>query len=453
MSKALPPPKIVNNSIQRLTRMQSYFRSFTSIEDWVVNENPTTLDREEAYFIQLKNFLINRYRLQDIYLSPSAMDDVVFFTLQNSNPRDFLSDVEKLIKKSQLHRNSIVIFPIHYFGFSYGGLGYLTNRGNIGLTHGNFRVNSQTNSFQTTISNIRQYLEDVNFPTSAKIDYSTFEHYYRSRHLKWFDNNPLLFLNFRFSQYDRFDNVRFIMEKINFTTNKLYFLYALRSERDRVGSLFSTKTTNNWETLDIKHFLTVTSNNRIGVINCIPIHYKYSMIYENMHMNIDLKPRKKSLHLWEQEAINSIDALYEGYLRFLVTKNKIYAIYYRIANSLGYFRRSVKAVNKEDKAININIAFETLLLDMHEPNKRQKMLSRIWQALKGKINKRDNLKNLEEAISERNDVVHAGLPASGSPDYEDVYRTYCRLILFLRDNIKSIDSTRPEYLSDFYDNL
>lgn len=177
------------------------------------------------------------------------------------------------------------------------------------------------------------------------------------------------------------------------------------------------------------------------------------MIYENMHMNIDLKPRKKSLHSWEGDAIESIDFIYEGYVRFLVTKNKGYAIYYRIANSLAYFRRSIKSVNKEDKAININIAFETILLDTHEVNKRQKMLFRIWVALNGKINKKDNLRKIDEVITERNDIVHNGLPASGLPDYDDIYRTYCRLVLFLKDNIKSIDSTLPNYLSDFYDNI
>jgi hypothetical protein len=237
---------------------------------------------------------------------------------------------------------------------------------------------------------------------------------------------------------------------MSFITNKLYFLFVLRSEKDRVGSLFSTTNTNNWETLDIKHFLTISRTGANNHINCIPVHYKYSLLYEDMHMKIDLKVKKKGVYKWEARAVSSIDTLYEGYRNYLITKDKKYGMYYRIASSLNYFRRSIKSVRKEDKVININIAFETLLLDKHETQKRTKMLQRVWAVLKGKITKKTNLTNLDNAIEDRNLIIHNGLPATVDVDFADVYRTYCRLILFLNDNIATIDSTQPNYLTQFY---
>jgi hypothetical protein len=167
-------------------------------------------------------------------------------------------------------------------------------------------------------------------------------------------------------------------------------------------------------------------------------------------MNIDLKAKKRAVYHWEAKAISSIDKLYEGYRNYLLTKDKRYGMYYRIANSLSYFRRSVKAIRKEDKVININISFETLLLDKQESQKRTKMLQRIWGVLKGEINKRTNLKNINNVIEDRNLIIHNGLPASVDVDFIDVYRTYCRLILFLSDNIGKIDATQSNYLTQFY---
>jgi hypothetical protein len=167
-------------------------------------------------------------------------------------------------------------------------------------------------------------------------------------------------------------------------------------------------------------------------------------------MKIDLKAKKKAVYQWEARAISCIDPLYNGYRNYLLLKDKKYGMYYRIASSLNYFRRSVKSVRPEDKVININIAFETLLLDKQETQKRVKMLERIWKVLKGKINKKVNLKNIDDCIEDRNLIIHNGLPASIDVDLIDVYRTYCRLILFLSDNISNIDATQPNYLTQFY---
>lgn len=450
MAKSSQLIKVRDNSIQRLCRQKDYFKKFEGVEDWVVKEKDDVVEREGEYFSHIKNYIINKYKAQDIYLSSAAVDDIIFQCLQNSDIATFLNDVENLIEKSGLTKNSVVIFPLHDFGFQYAGLGNIANRSHVSLKYDNFQVNTQSNSFDRTVSNITDYLDKIKFPKKKKIDLDLFRHYYVSRNLKWFERNPLIFFHFKFSQVERYDNVAFILEKMSFITNKLYFLFVLRSEKDRVGSLFSTTNTNNWETLDIKHFLTISRTGANNHINCIPVHYKYSLLYEDMHMKIDLKVKKKGVYKWEARAVSSIDTLYEGYRNYLITKDKKYGMYYRIASSLNYFRRSIKSIRKEDKVININIAFETLLLDKHETQKRSKMLQRVWAVLKGKITKKTNLTNLDNAIEDRNLIIHNGLPASVDVDFADVYRTYCRLILFLNDNIATIDATQPNYLTQFY---
>ena len=445
---------LLDNSIQRLTRNQAYFNRFKSLEHWIYTEtNEAYVDKELEYLGNIKNIVLRNYWKQDIYVSQSALDDIIFIAIRDFDAADVLKAIDDMVENSHLKKNSVVIFPLHSFGFKYGGLGHLFGNRDFSYRYDNFQILPQSNSFDRTKKNIVKYLNDIKLFNRKKLDEGLFRHFYESRSLKWFERNPVMLMHFKFSQQERFDNTRFILEKINFVTNKLYFLSVLTNVEDAKGALFSTRNTNNWETLDIKHFLTVTSSGVRSTLNCIPVHHSSFLIGEKMHMNIDLLIRKKAISHWEKKAIDSIENLYKGYMIYKLDGNSSHAKYYRIAGSLDYFRRSVKSINKEDKIININIALESLLLDKHESNKKVKMLERLWAALKGKINKNENHKNIEDIISERNNIIHNGLPFTGDVAFNDVYKTYCRLILFLHDNISSIDSTKNNYLTLFYDSL
>lgn len=453
MTKASTSIKLLTNSLERISRQKDYYSQFNSIEEWIFREQDEVVDREIKYLEYIKNVVIKKYWQQDIYVSSAALDDIIFYAIKTYDLADIINGIDDIVKKSQLNKNSVVIFPLHSFGFKYGGLGQILGRPNFSYRTNEFQIFPQSNSFETSKGNVLSYLDDIKLPNRKKLDIDLFRHFYQSRGLKWFERNPIMLLHFKFSQQERYDNLRFIIQRINFITNKLYFLSALGNIDDKTGSAFSTRNTNNRETLDIKHFLTVTTSKAYSTLNCIPVHFSDFMIYEKMHMNIDLLLKRKSIHHWEKNAIECIDDLHRGYMHYILTEDKKYSIYYRLSSSLDYFRRSVKSINKEDKIININIAFESLLLDKQEGNKKNKMLDRLWKAMKGKIKKHSNLKNIEDAISERNEIIHNGHPAKNQIEFADIYRTYCRFILFLHDNISKFDSTKDNYLTKFYDTL
>ncbi|MFM2306229.1 MAG: hypothetical protein RLZZ367_898 [Bacteroidota bacterium] len=444
---------LLNNALQRLGRKQGYFKNYASLWEWIFSENESIVNSDMQYFEYIKNTVIRKYWHQDIFISSAALDDIVFYVVQNFPVEEMINRIDDFVKKSYLNRNSVVIFPLHSFGFKYGGLSFLKRNENTSYKYQNFQVFSQTNSFEKSKRNILSYLDDIKLPNRKKLDIDLFKHYHVSRGLKWFENNPVMVLHFKFSQQERYDNLRFIMQKINFITNKLYFLSALANIDDKTGAAFSTRNTNNWETLDIKHFLTITTAKSSSTLNCIPVHFSDFMIYEKMHMNIDLLLKRHSIAHWERNAVDSIDNLYRGFLNYRLTNDPKYSIYYRISNSLDYFRKSIKSINKEDKIININIAFESLLLDRQEGNKKEKMLERLWKCLKGKVTKNENIKNIEEVISERNEIIHNGLPTRADIKYNDIYRTYCKFILYIHDNINQFDSKKQNYLTTFYSSL
>ena len=447
------PPKLFNDALQRLTRKQECFQEFDSFWDWVMEEDDDIVDKEIGYFEVIKSLVLRTYLDKRIYVSPSALDNILFNVIKSSPISRVLRDIDIIVTKNHLKRNSVVIFPLHSFGFQFGGLGNIMGHQSLEYTYQDFRVFSQTNSFRRTTDAIMKYLHDINFLRWDRLDTDLFRHYFETRHLAWFERNPVLLHHFKFSQYQIFDNLHIIMERIDFTTNKLYFIAALAPESSQKGAEFSTRTTNNFETLDIDHFLTVTNDSKRPTLNCIPIHFSQFRINERMRLNIDLLPSKRVLPSWQTAAIRSIDDLYTGYLKFIQTKHKRFAKYYRVSNSLNYFRKSVRAVTDEDRIININTAFETLLLDRHENNKKSKMVERFIKGLEKGADNGPALQNLQRLIDDRNEIIHDGLPSKARIDFRLAYEQYCKLVLFTYNNISKMNSSEPHYLTTFYDFL
>lgn len=441
--------KIERNSesaIQRLIRGKSIFESFYSLEDWYAETDETIANKELEYFTFIKKYFLLEFKKRDIYISSYGLDDIIFNCIKNSNPNEFKIDVLKLIELNNLDAKSIVIFPIHNFGFQFLGLKNAFNGSFTSLEIDNFQICTQSNSLEKTQQLIINYAKKV---FGKKIDISLLQHFYKSRSLKWLTKNPLLLFEFNFTQITPFDNLSIILEKLSHITNKLYFISVLRSEESDLGKLFSTKNSNNWETLDLEHFLTINGNDTNNFF-CLPIHYNYNLLFDEMHLNIDLLVKKKSIYKWEKESLYSIDKISEGNKNFLITKEKKYLPYHKVSNSLKYFRRSVKSVNDEDKILNFNIALESLLLD-NEGKKVVKILERISKSLKYSRNKKKLLENIENIIDQRNSIVHNATMIDKNFNMLLAYRMYCKIVCFISNNIESIDFNEPNKMAKFFD--
>lgn len=446
---------LLKNSIIRLTNKKEYLEKFNSLDEWIYKDSKQ-FDKEMQYLLIIKNHIMKKYRLKKIFISPSAVDDIIFYCIKNYDAAILLDKIDELIIKSGLNRNSVVIVPLHSFGFKYLGVKhFLGNVSNLSYIHDNFTIYPQTNSLEKTVNIIKNYLEDIHLPNRKKLQFDILEHLYKSRNLSWMKNNPFMIIHFKFSQYEKYDNVQFILEKIEFITNKLYFIYALSNkmqENDK-GSLFSTSNTNNWQTLDVNHFLTISTQKGHAEFNCLPVHFKNLWVFDTIHMNIELDYKLRAGKKWNYEAIKSLDELDLGYMHYRMNnQDKKYLKYYRITNSIKYFRRSVKSISMEDKTINLHTAYEILLIDNFEKNKKEYMLLRLWYVMRRKRQerKKDIRKYVADLINERNNIIHGGESKGININYEYLYRLYCRFILNLMQDIKQIDSSCDKFLEPYY---
>ena len=437
-----------NNSIQRFLRNKAQFDDFNSFEGWYLASaeiDEPSANKELEHLSAIKKYFDIEFRKKDYYLSSSALDEIIFYCIKTSTVDNFIADVLSQIELHKLNAKSIVIFPVHNFGFQFIGVKNLFNQALTVLSYDNFLISTQTNSFSKTVDIVDKFCQEK---IKKKLDKAMFLHFYKSRSLKWLERNPLLIFSFNFSQINPFENLTIILEKLSHFTNQLYFLSVLRSDNSEIGKLFSTKQTNNWETLDLKHFLTINGFN--NSILCKPIHYKYDLLFNEMHLNIDLLTKTKKVYKWEIDAINCLDKIYEGNKNYFLTKEIKYSIYHKINNSLKYFRRSVKAVNVEDKIININIAIEALLLD-NEGDKVAKIFERLNKSLKFYRNKTTLFDEVDKVIKERNNVIHNASLVLEKIDFAQIYRMYCKVVSFITENAGDVDCTKSNKMSLFFE--
>lgn len=448
MTKESKLKKNCENSIQRFIRSKKNFKGFFSFEDWYIHASEIDeifANNEIQYLDSIKKYFDFQFRKNNYYISSSGLDQIIFYCIQNSTVQDFINDVFNEIQLNNLTEKSIVIFPIHNFGFQFFGIKNIFDSSLTLLKYEDFQISTQTNSIEKT----KQLISDFCLKHIGKqLNDGDLQHYYLSRSLKWLERNPLLLFSFNFSQLNPFENQAIILEKLAHITNQLYFVSVLRSENSDLGRLFSTKMTNNWETLDLKHFLTINGFNQSML--CKPIHYKYDLLFNEMHLNIDLLSKTTKIVKWERDAIKCLDKIFEGNKNYLLTGDINFKIYHKVSNSLKYFRRSVKAVNEEDKIININIAIEALLLD-NEGDKHTKIFDRLEKSLKYYRSKAVSLEQVDKVIKERNNIVHNAEFNNTGIDFITIYRMYCKVVNFITENILEIDNSKSNKMSLFYE--
>src|SRR5690606_38950436 len=109
--------------IERLSREKEYFKKFKNIWEWVYLEDEKKVDEELKYLEYIKNAIIREYWKEDIFISSSALDDIIFFCIQNCAKNEIVAEIRSLVDQYGLTNNSVVIFPLTNFGFKFGGLG------------------------------------------------------------------------------------------------------------------------------------------------------------------------------------------------------------------------------------------------------------------------------------------------------------------------------------------
>jgi hypothetical protein len=396
-----------------------------------------------------------------IFIGASVIADLIFNSLRYPKSESPIKDVLGAISEAGIHKPGIVVYPLHSFGILGGGfLRYFTGaEAGIEVPDAGLSLQAQTNDLDRTIAFLQ---------SSAKLHCSgkrilrdQVEHYSRSRPTQWLTLNPLLAVKVRSFSGTYYENQFFLVLRLKLATTLLFMLAALeeRFERSETAEFGSSKSINNFQTLDIKHYLLFEPRpGRSSFLDgrCIPMNVNRAELADLSALNIEVDPRAwRCRRPIVGKVSSSLAAVERGYLRNYVgrgSRNNQARVYRKLFDALSYFRASFRQTgNPDEQIVNLAIAFEVLLTDFYADGVLKRVGRRLRIALKSTPQKRKLCESVEALYSARSGIVHHGM-ADQESDLSLARAAFAHAFLGMTERLGAIprDSNQPiaEMLGD-----
>jgi len=417
--------KELKRSIDYLINNQDVIKEFSNIEDFVLRDeeyttnsdaSPDILQACEHHLLVVRNKLITELRARNFFIGLSVLDETLFYAIKKIKDENLIISTLETIRDSGALHPGFVIYPLHSLGLIYGGIiqSFSQSEINFNISGIDISISPQTNSFEKSIKFIKRSSEYLGIKRKIPID--LLEHWHRSRSLKWLERNPLLIAKIHSFPGDYYENQFYITNKLKIATTLILMFNSLQNfHSPREGYLLSSSRTNNWETLDIRHYLLFYPKLRSPYLtgDCIPMNVSRPTLTElsEVPAELDIKFWNRR-NLLAKELTELIIKIELGYYKYVVGKSKSknhVKIYRKVYKSLEFYRRSYRKKDDPGEAIiNLSVAFEILLSDNYERGIYNKILDRCKKLLKGVKGVRTFIKSISELFENRGEYVHSG---------------------------------------------
>lgn len=188
----------------------------------------------------------------------------------------------------------------------------------------------------------------------------------------WLDRNPMLMLRLASHTGDMYENQFVYSLKIRTAASSLLMLHALAAEKSGpVDSYHSTASVNNWETLDIAHYL-IGENLPGRPLSLRRVPMKVSALELARLSDVAATISTDELSTTRMEKLTravrtALRAVEQGYFQHVNLTSKAEAkkrFYKRLVSALDWYRQSIGSrVNESEAVVAIAVAFEILLTD------------------------------------------------------------------------------------------
>ncbi|WP_157877319.1 HEPN domain-containing protein [Streptomyces odonnellii] len=364
------------------------------------------------------------------------------------------------MRDRQLARPGMVVFPVHSFGLLAGGLlRFRSARSWIFSPPGSrIALFPQTNRWSKT----RENLDEVRraFGVRKELPLERLEHWRRSRPVAWLEQNPIMAISVSTAPGSYYDTEHLVLGRLRASSALACLLAAVQPHNDMPGGfLFSSARTNNWETLDIHHYLSLfdsPADRRALDGNCVPIGLRKAALAEISELNIEIDPsywaRRRS---FADVARDAVDQVYDGYMRHARLRrpttrpDALSKAFTKLHDSLAYFRRSFHASDQSwSQIVSLAVAFEMMLTDGSNAGAiAAKLQRRVRLLLRGQPGVRGYSEAVHDLYKHRNGVVHAGTVATGV-DLAQARRGFALCFVELARRSVSLTPTMEEPMRD-----
>ena len=458
------------DAVEFVKNNQNFLLQFEDFDDFIFrgeNIDKKKTPEIESYLLQIRACLARILWRHEVFIGIEVIDRLLFDLLITNQNMDFISRFFFLIRNKRLHHSGFVLFPLHSFGVL--GLGFYhffkKNMIDMFLEDAGLAITEQTNSKEQTIDFLNNAKNMFGIKHCIPID--TLEHFTRSRPLHWFSRNQLLAIRIRSFSGSYYENQFIYIIKLRLYSAMIMMLSALEglsysnniltcgnSTNDDVMRHGSSAKWNNWQTLDIKHYLvfeTPIGRKKELSAYCVPMNASRLELAQLSDLNIQIDPR----YWTKTEAKNRLTKLHKaiseierGYLYHVIAGNKNTVherVFRKLLISIDAFRRSFSAgVKPSEAVIFLSIAFESLLTDTYSPGVTKRLRRRVEFSLRG-IRGTHRLQSSVRKLYEcRGAIVHTGSD-DRFPDLAEAQRAYVLCFQRVVSRLPSLqnESTSP----------
>jgi hypothetical protein len=428
-------PAAVRDKLQRsaeyLVSQRAFLQHYASLYDIVDAMDPqekipppTGEERKRQKTIHavmhhlglIVNQVLRQLWIKGFLLGSATIEELLYDLFRDPETSDPVHRMLLLLHESGVHRPGVVVYPLHSIGIAGAGFlrAFTETEVNVHLTNAGIVLSPQTNSLAETITFLKHALNTLGVEKQLPVD--LIEHNRRSRPTRWLERNPLLIMRIRSFTGSYYQNQWPLIIKLRIATALLYMIAVL--ERPYVKdkhSWTSSSRVNNWQTLDIHHYILLESGIKRRPMNClcVPMNIDAKTLTELSDVSADLHPR-----VWDRlktrlpSLISMLASLEKGYLDACFgnerqsTSAKVHS---KLYDALGYFCRSFSHFrNTREHIVQAAIAFETLLTDSYAAPVDKHIQQRLSKALRGLRGNRALVQSVKELYKARSEVVHEG---------------------------------------------
>jgi hypothetical protein len=368
--------------------------------------------------IVLRAVTLELWRRQ-IFIGWNAIESILFRCFRDGSVADPILEVVEIIARSGVHRPGFVVYPLHSFGILGAGLAafagtttrfHLPGLGLVLSPQASLRGRDH-DSFGLFLEDVRRALD-----IRAELDGDLVKHWVRSRGLEWTSQNPLAAVRVRSFPGDYYENQRMLTDTIDFASSTVCLMAALqRSSGDADAfRLFSSRIQNNWETLDIDHYIVLfpkPGGRRLGG-DCVPFRAQRETLVDLCELALDIDPREwKSRRALAQQICRASARVQAGYFKwglYTADTSSRARLYRKLRVSLSFFRRSFRRDPPRGTVeVNLATAFEVLLTERYEPGVTNRLLRRVERLLPA-AHRGPGKQTVKDLYESRSKLVHEG---------------------------------------------
>lgn len=409
--------KSIKQSESYLAGKHNQLNLFSSIDALVTDESklPET-DRTaiEHHILNLRAAIARELWSHEIYVGRSILDECVLGAAK-AGGGNIAGRVIADLAQAGAERPGFVLYPMTSFGMEVPVLFQRSSslRDWVAFPRAGYAVSGQQHSVHAA----HQRLGEMAIALGIRHRIAIEDLRHLATHVTWLTRNPLLLVRLTSHTGDMYENQFVYSLKVRTASSGLLMMHALAVEGSGpIDSFHATSSVNNWETLDIHHYLVGENipHQSMG-LRRVPMNVsalelaRLADVAAVISTDVLSTARMKRLSAAIVAALKTVE---QGYFRYvnLSSKDKVQKrLYNRFVTALDWYRQSFGSrVNESEAVVAIAVAFETLLTDSYQKGVADRIERRLGICLKGVPGVRTYKDAVLALYHARSEIVHSG---------------------------------------------